>query len=70
MRSTLALLSLLSPLASALPPPVHLGYKLLWSDAFAGSAGETPNTANWNLITEYVFANTPPPTFFFPLTTP
>ena len=61
MRSSLALLSLLSPLVSALPAPAYPGYKLLWSDAFTGSAGETPNTATWNLITEYVPPMLPPP---------
>ncbi|KAK4151277.1 glycoside hydrolase [Chaetomidium leptoderma] len=49
--NALALLSLLSSLASASPAPVYPGFKLLWSDDFKGAAGDTPNKAEWNLIT-------------------
>lgn len=53
MRSTLLLLSLLTSLVSATPAPVYPGFKTLWSEAFEGNAGDTPNRSRWNLITEY-----------------
>ncbi|KAL2265050.1 hypothetical protein VTJ83DRAFT_7560 [Remersonia thermophila] len=51
MRATLAALSFLASLASANPAPFYPGLELLWSDAFDGNPGETPNTTNWNIIT-------------------
>jgi hypothetical protein len=63
MRTTVALLPLLSSLAAATPAPIYPGFQLVWSDGFEGSAGATPNEANWNLITEYAFSpllNLPP----------
>ena len=53
MRNTVAFLSLLSSLAAATPAPIYPGFQLVWSDGFEGSAGATPNKANWNIITEY-----------------
>ncbi|KAL1837447.1 hypothetical protein VTJ49DRAFT_3767 [Mycothermus thermophilus] len=52
MRTTLAALSLLTSLASANPAPLYPGLQLLWSDAFDGSPGQSPNRANWNIITD------------------
>ncbi|KAH8696459.1 secreted glucosidase [Talaromyces proteolyticus] len=40
----------LAPLASAWAPPSYSGYTLQWSDQFAGSAGASPNSNNWNII--------------------
>jgi hypothetical protein len=52
MRTAVALLSLLSSLASASPVPAYPGYQLLWSDGFEGGAGQTPDQGKWKIITE------------------
>lgn len=46
------LVSLLSGLVSPSPAPIYPGYRLLWSDGFSGSAGQSPNTGLWNIITK------------------
>lgn len=55
----LAILPLLAILTSAqtYDAPSYSGYTLLWSDNFAGSAGTSPSTANWNIITGYLNEN-------------
>jgi beta-glucanase (GH16 family) len=52
MRSTpfSALLPLLLPLASAWNAPSYSGYRLVWSDSFAGASATLPNENNWNII--------------------
>ncbi|KAK4133867.1 glycoside hydrolase family 16 protein [Trichocladium antarcticum] len=51
LTNTLALLSLLASLASAVPAPIYPGFKLVWSDSFPGHAGQMPNSDKWKLIT-------------------
>ncbi|KXX81425.1 Beta-glucanase [Madurella mycetomatis] len=52
MRSyAFVLVSLFSGFVSPSPAPIYPGYRLLWSDGFAGSAGQSPNTGLWNIIT-------------------
>ncbi|KAK4205488.1 concanavalin A-like lectin/glucanase domain-containing protein [Triangularia verruculosa] len=46
-----ALASLLSTLASAGAVPNYPGYRTLWSDNFAGAAGQKPDSNLWNTIT-------------------
>lgn len=62
-HNALAVLSLgiLAPFVSASPAPIYPGFKLVWSDGFPGSAGESPNTGLWNIITKY----THPPSLTF-----
>ncbi|KAK3332740.1 glycoside hydrolase family 16 protein [Cercophora scortea] len=43
------LLPLLSSLVSALAPPNRPGFNTIWSDAFAGNAGDSPNGDLWNI---------------------
>lgn len=52
----LAALSMLVT-ASDYDAPSYSGYTLLWSDNFAGSAGASPSTSNWNIITGYLNQN-------------
>ena len=47
----------LAPLAAATTAPSYSGYTLEWSDAFTGSAGTSPSSANWNIITGYPGVN-------------
>lgn len=59
-RATLGLLALLLATPAAADnydPPSYAGYTLLWSDAFAGSAGAAPSTATWNIRTGYLGVN-------------
>lgn len=52
MRSVqVSSLAALVSLAAAWAPPSYSGYTLQWSDSFEGSAGESPSTSNWNIIT-------------------
>ncbi|KAL2017917.1 hypothetical protein VTK56DRAFT_1509 [Thermocarpiscus australiensis] len=48
---TVAFLSLFSGLVSASPAPTYLGYNIIWSDGFEGSAGQSPKGDVWNIIT-------------------
>lgn len=38
-------------------PPTYAGYTLLWSDTFSGSAGASPSTSTWNIVTGYLGVN-------------
>lgn len=38
-------------------PPSYSGYNLLWADSFTGSAGTSPSTSTWNIITGYLGVN-------------
>lgn len=49
--STGSVLPFLPALASAITPPAIDGFSLLFSDSFTGSAGSSPDTANWNIAT-------------------
>lgn len=51
MRVNVVALASLFSLASAGSPPNYPGFRTLWSETFSGSAGQLPNTNNWNLIT-------------------
>ena len=55
--NALAVLSLVSALASAVPAPIYPGFQLVWSDTFEGNAGQTPNTDKWKLITDLTTNN-------------
>lgn len=54
-----ALLSLTGSLVpvAATTPPSYSGYTLLWDAPFTGSAGASPSTSNWNIITGYLGVN-------------
>ncbi|KAH0423573.1 glycosyl hydrolase family 16 [Colletotrichum camelliae] len=45
------LLLLAAALVSAWDAPSYSGFTRIWQDNFAGAAGATINTANWNIIT-------------------
>ncbi len=53
MRSTVALLSTLLPLSSAINPPAYSGYTLTWQSIFPYAKGVAPDNDNdkWNVIT-------------------
>ncbi|KXX74013.1 Beta-glucanase [Madurella mycetomatis] len=44
------LLLILAPLVAAWDAPSYGGYRLVWSDNFAGSSGSLPNENNWHII--------------------
>lgn len=61
LRSSFAALAftraLTSAVAQSYDAPTYSGYSLLWTDAFSGSAGSSPSTSNWNIITGYLGVN-------------
>ncbi|KAK3389279.1 glycoside hydrolase family 16 protein [Podospora didyma] len=42
--------ALLPSLVLAWNSPTYDGYRLIWTDTFAGAGGSLPNTNNWNII--------------------
>lgn len=59
LTNAFASLSLAGSLAlvAATTPPTYSGYTLLWDAPFTGSAGASPSTSNWNIITGYPGVN-------------
>lgn len=43
--------------AQSYDPPTYSGYTLLWSEDFTGSAGTSPSTSTWNIISGYLGVN-------------
>ncbi|KAL2258974.1 hypothetical protein VTK26DRAFT_7504 [Humicola hyalothermophila] len=41
---------LLAPYAAAWDAPQYSGYSLVWSDGFAGAAGNLPNEGRWDIL--------------------
>lgn len=42
---------------AATTPPSYSGYTLLWDAPFTGSAGASPSTSTWNIISGYLGVN-------------
>lgn len=60
-----AALPILATLAAAqsYDAPTYSGYTLLWTADFTGTAGESPSTSNWNIITGYLGVNSESETY-------
>jgi beta-glucanase (GH16 family) len=52
MRFQAAFVALLPSLAAGIRPPNVNGMNLVWSEAFEGPAGSSPNTAVWNVMSD------------------
>lgn len=48
---------LLPGLAAAWAPPSYSGFRLVWSDSFAGASGALPNQNNWNILDRNIGVN-------------